>query len=172
MTSSPTKYYGKYRGTVVQNIDPEQRGRIQALVPDVSKVVPTTWATACVPITGKSMGTYMVPQIGAGVWIEYEQGDPDYPIWTGCFWGLAAEVPATALAGNPVSPSIVIQSGLQNGITISDMPGPTGGILIKSTLGAMILVNDVGITISNGKGASIVLTGPTVTVNNGALVVI
>lgn len=172
MTNSATKYYGKYRGTVVQNVDPEQRGRIQAMVPDVTKVIPTTWATACVPIAGKSMGTYMVPQIGAGVWIEYEQGDPDYPIWTGCFWGIAAEVPITALAGNPASPSIVLQTGLQNGITISDVPGPTGGIMIKSTLGALILVNDVGITISNGKGASIIMAGPTVTVNNGALVVI
>jgi uncharacterized protein involved in type VI secretion and phage assembly len=166
------KYYGKYRGTVVQNVDPEQRGRIQALVPDVSNVVPTTWATACVPVAGKSMGTYLVPQIGAGVWIEYEQGDPDYPIWTGGFWGLAAEVPPLALAGNPASPSIVLQTGLQNSITLSDVPGPTGGILLKSATGAMIAVNDLGITISNGKGATIVLNGPSVTVNNGALTVL
>ena len=166
------KYLGKYRGTVVQNVDPEQRGRIQVLVPDVSNVVPTTWATACVPLAGKSMGVYLVPQIGAGVWIEYEQGDPDYPIWTGCFWGVAAEVPPLALAGNPVSPSIVLQTGLQNTVMLSDVPGPTGGIMLKSATGAVILVNDVGITISNGKGATIVLTGPTVTINNGALTVV
>jgi uncharacterized protein involved in type VI secretion and phage assembly len=166
------KYYGKYRGTVVQNVDPEQRGRIQALVPDVSNIVPTTWATACVPLAGKSMGTYVVPQIGAGVWIEYEQGDPDYPIWTGGFWGVAAEVPPLALAGNPASPSIVLQTGLQNTISLSDVPGPTGGILLKSATGAMIVVNDLGITISNGKGATIVLNGPSVTVNNGALTVL
>ena len=166
------KYYGKYRGTVVQNVDPEQRGRIQAMVPDVSNIVPTTWATACVPLAGKSMGTYVVPQIGAGVWIEYEQGDPDYPIWTGGFWGVAAEVPPLALAGNPASPSIVLQTGLQNTISLSDVPGPTGGILLKSATGAMIVVNDLGITISNGKGATIVLNGPSVTVNNGALTVL
>ncbi len=165
------KFFGKYRGTVVQNVDLEQRGRIQALVPDVSNIIPTSWAMPCVPLAGKSMGTYMVPQIGAGVWIEYEQGDPDYPIWTGGFWGSAAEVPALALAGNPLSPSIVLQTGLQNGITISDLPGPTGGIMLKSSTGALILVNDVGITISNGKGAIIVLAGPTVTINNGALVI-
>lgn len=170
--TTATKYVGKYRGTVVQNVDPEQRGRIQALVPDVSNIVPTTWAMACVPLAGKSMGTYVVPQIGAGVWIEYEQGDPDYPIWTGCFWGVAAEVPPLALAGNPVSPSIVLQTGLQNSITLSDVPGPTGGIMLKSSTGAMILVNDVGITISNGKGATIVLNGPSVTINNGALTVL
>lgn len=169
---SADKYFGKYRGTVVQNVDPEQRGRIQAMVPDVSNVVPTTWASACVPLTGKSMGTYLVPQIGAGVWIEYEQGDIDYPIWAGGFWGVAAEVPALALAGNPVSPSIVLQTGLQHSISMSDVPGPTGGIMLKSSTGAMILVNDVGITISNGKGATIVMNGPTVTINNGALTVI
>jgi uncharacterized protein involved in type VI secretion and phage assembly len=170
--SGDGKYYGKYRGTVVQNIDPEQRGRIQVLVPDVTNVVPTTWATACVPLAGKSMGVYLVPQIGAGVWVEYEQGDPDYPIWTGCFWGVAAEVPPLALAGNPVSPSIVLQTGLQNTVMLSDVPGPTGGIMLKSPTGAVIIVNDVGITISNGKGATIVMTGPTVTINNGALTVV
>ena len=118
------------------------------------------------------MGTYLVPQIGAGVWVEFEQGDPDYPIWTGGFWGVAAEVPALALAGNPVSPSIVLQTGLQNSIAMSDVPGPTGGIMLKSTTGAMIVVNDIGINISNGKGATIVMIGPTVTINNGALTVI
>ena len=165
-----SKYYGKFRGTVLQNVDPEQIGRIQVMVPDVSGLLPSSWAMPCVPFAGKQSGVYVVPQIGAGVWIEFEQGDPDYPIWSGGFWGSAAEVPALALAGNPVSPSLVLQSGLQNGITISDVPGPTGGILIKSATGAMILVNDVGITISNGKGATVVLAGPTVTVNNGALV--
>ena len=170
--SSATKYLGKYRGTVVQNVDPEQRGRIQAIVPDDSSLVPTTWATACVPLAGKSMGTYLVPQIGSGVWIEYEQGDVDYPIWTGCFWGTVADVPPLALAGNPASPSIVIQTGLQNSIVLSDVPGPTGGIMLKSSTGAMILVNDVGITISNGKGATITMTGPTVSINNGALTVV
>ena len=165
-----SKYYGKFRGTVLQNVDPEQIGRIQVMVPDVSGLLPSSWAMPCVPIAGKQSGVYAVPQIGAGVWIEFEQGDPDYPIWSGGYWGSAAEVPALALAGNPASPSLVLQSGLQNGITISDMPGPTGGILIKSATGAMILVNDVGITISNGQGATVVLAGPTVTVNNGALV--
>ncbi|HEX8777968.1 MAG TPA: phage baseplate assembly protein V [Rhodanobacter sp.] len=164
------RFYGKYRGTVIQNVDPEQIGRIQAMVPDVSGLLPSSWAMPCVPFAGKQSGVYVVPQIGAGVWVEFEQGDPDYPVWSGGYWDSAAEVPALALAGNPASPSLVLQSGLQNGITISDMPGPTGGILIKSATGAMILVNDVGITISNGKGATVVLAGPTVTVNNGALV--
>jgi hypothetical protein len=71
----------------------------------------------------------------------------------------------------PASPSIVLQTPLQNTLAISDLPGPTGGLMLKSTTGAMIIVNDIGITISNGKGASIVMVGPTVTMNGGALVV-
>lgn len=169
--NTPHRFYGKYRGTVTQNIDPEQRGRIQAIVPDVSGMIPTSWAMPCVPVAGPMSGHFALPQIGAGVWIEFEQGDPDYPVWTGCYWSLASEVPALAASGNPASPSMVLQSGLQHSISISDMPGPGGGIMLRSTTGAMIVVNDVGITISNGQGASIVLTGPTVTVNSGALVV-
>jgi uncharacterized protein involved in type VI secretion and phage assembly len=166
------KYYGLYRGTVVNNVDPLQIGRIMAMVPDVSNVVPSTWAMPCVPIAGKQMGTFMVPQIGAGVWIQYEGGDPDHPVWTGGWWGSVAEVPALALAGVPGDPNIVIQTTLQNAIVVSDLPGPTGGIMLKSTTGASIIVNDTGIYIQNGKGASIVMVGPSVTVNTGALVVV
>jgi len=166
------KYYGKYRGAVLQNVDPMQMGRILVIVPDVSAVLPSSWAMPCVPIAGKQMGSYFVPQIGSGVWVEFEQGDPDYPIWTGCFWGSAAEVPALALAGNPVSPSIVLGTGLMNTVAVSDLPGPTGGIMLKSTTGAFILVNDTGIYIQNGKGASVTLVGPSVTINEGALVVV
>ena len=166
------KFYGKYRGTVINNIDPLQIGRIQVIVPDVSNIVLSSWAMPCFVITGKQMGTYFMPQIGSGVWVEFEQGDSDYPIWVGGFWGTAAEVPLLALAGNPASPNMVIQSTAQNTFVVSDLPGPTGGIMLKSTTGASIIVNDTGIYIQNGKGASIVMTGPTVTVNNGALVII
>ena len=166
------RYYGKYRGTVVNNIDPMQMGRLTVQVPDVKGLIPSTWAMPCFPISGKQMGAYMIPQVGAGVWVEFEQGDPDYPIWTGCWYGSVAEVPALALAGIPVSPNIVLQTGAQNAIVISDVPGPTGGIMLKSTTGATLIVNDTGIYIQNGKGAMITLVGPTVTINNGALVVV
>ena len=165
-------FHGKFRGTVLNNIDPMQIGRIMVTVPDVLGVTPTSWAMPCVPIAGKQMGTYVIPQIGAGVWIEFEQGNPDYPIWVGGFWGIAAEVPVLALAGVPASPSIVLQTTLQNTIAISDLPGPTGGIMLKSTTGATLIVNDTGIYIQNGKGASLVMVGPSVTVNAGALTII
>ena len=183
---STEKFYGKYRATVFLNVDPEQRGRLQLIIPDVLGVVPSTWAEACTPLagpTGPAMGVYMVPPIGAGVWAEFEQGDPNYPIWSGCRWGAQSDIPLAALAGNPADPSVVIQTLLQQSLVISDMPPsvpppvmppvpPTGGVILRSTTGASIVVNDAGVFISNGKGASISMIGPTVTVNNGALVVI
>ncbi|MFM0225686.1 phage baseplate assembly protein V [Paraburkholderia dipogonis] len=169
--SSEGKYFGKYRGVVLNNIDPMQMGRVQVEVPDVLGVGLSNWAMACVPFTGKQAGVFCVPQIGAGVWVEFEQGDVDHPVWVGCFWGSAADVPALALAGVPASPSIVMQTGMQNALMISDLPGPAGGILLKTATGAFISISEVGITISNGQGATIMLTGPTVNINAGALTV-
>lgn len=164
-------FYGKYRGVVVNNVDPMQIGRIQAIVPDVTPI-PGSWAMPCVPWAGINTGLFTVPPIGAGVWIEFEKGDPDYPIWVGGYWGTAAEVPLMARAVPPAVPGLTIQTTLKNGITISDTPGPTGGILIQTTTGAMISVSDVGITISNGKGAVISMLGPSTDINVGALTVI
>ncbi len=166
------KFYGKYRGMVLNNVDPMQQGRLQIQVPDVTGLVPSTWAMPCVPIAGLQNGMVAIPVIGSGVWIEFEQGNPDHPIWTGCFWGSAAEIPALALATPPAIPAITLQTPLQNGLTVSDLPGPTGGIMLKSAAGATLIVNDTGIYIQNGRGASINLVGPSVTINNGALTVV
>lgn len=173
--ANTNKYYGKYRGVVVNNIDPMQLGRLLIIVPDVLGLVPSTWAEPCVPLagpTGPPMGVYLVPPIGAGVWVEFEQGNPDYPIWVGCRWGAASDIPPLARAGLPISPNIVMQTAGQNTLVISDLPGPTGGIMLKSTTGASIIVNDTGIYIQNGKGASITMVGPAVNINNGAINVI
>jgi hypothetical protein len=172
--SPEKKYFGKYRGTVINNIDPELRGRILAMVPDVLGVVPSSWCEACVPLSGPSgppMGAYFVPPIGAGVWIEFEQGDPNYPIFAGCRYGFPADVPTLAHAGLPVSPNIVLQTVGQNALIISDLPGPTGGIMLKSMTGATLIVNDTGIYIQNGKGAMITMLGPAITINSGAMVI-
>ena len=104
---------------------------------------------------------------------EFEQGDINYPLWVGCRWGAPSDIPMLAKAGLPVSPSIVMQTLGQHTLVISDMPPTpaTGGIMLKSATNAMVVVNDSGIYITNGKGATISLVGPTVTINNGALVV-
>ena len=145
------------------------------IVPDVLNLIPNTWAEPCVPLagpTGPPMGVHMVPPIGTGVWVEFEQGELDYPIWVGCRWGSASDVPPLAHTGLPVAPNIVIQSLAQNSIVISDLTSPIGGIMLKSTTGASIIVNDTGVYIQNGKGASITLVGPTVTINQGALMIV
>jgi uncharacterized protein involved in type VI secretion and phage assembly len=142
------RFYGKYRGTVVNNLDPMQIGRVQVIVPDVSGVLPSSWAMPCLPMAGTRMGIYTVPPVGANVWVEFERGDPDLPIWVGCFWSSVAEVPAPARTPPP---------GLSN--------------IALSAAGASILIDDTGIHIDNGKGARIAMVGPGVTVNDGALAV-
>lgn len=165
-------YFGKYRGTVTNNIDPQLMGRILAMVPDVAGFIPSSWAMPCMPVAGINMGVFTVPPIGAGVWIEFERGDPDYPIWVGGYWGSAAETPVLAKAVPPGLAGITLQTTLKNGIVVSDTPGPTGGILIQTTTGAMISVSEVGITITNGKGAVISMLGPTTDINGGGLTII
>jgi hypothetical protein len=168
------KFWGKFRGTVVNNIDPLQRGRLQCLVPDVLSLVPSSWAEPCTPLagpTGPPMGVYMVPPIGAGVWVEFEHGDPDFPIWVGCRWGSTADVPSMAKAGLPVSPSIVLQTAGQNVIVISDIPGPAGGIMIRSGA-STVSISQSGISLVAPKvdimATAINLTGVT-DINQGAL---
>ena len=165
------QFVGKYRGTVLNNIDPHadgtpagERARRRQRAADV--------LGDAVPAARRHPGRRLRrARDRRGVWIEFEHGDADYPIWTGCFWGSAAEIPALALAGAAGDAADRLQTTMQNTLLISDMPGPTGGILLKTMTGAMISINDIGITISNGQGATIMLAGPTVTVNDGALVV-
>jgi uncharacterized protein involved in type VI secretion and phage assembly len=78
-------YFGKYRGTVSDNSDSTSRGRIKVTVPAVLGTL-EVWAMPCVPYAGPSVGFYSLPPTGAGVWIEFEAGDPSYPVWSGCFW--------------------------------------------------------------------------------------
>jgi hypothetical protein len=185
MKSGP-KFYGIYRATVINNIDPLLQGRINVIVPDVGSVTPSTFVNPCVPLAGKQAGTYMVPELTSTVWIQFEAGDPDKPVWMGGSWPDPALVPLPALV--PVEPpgqTIVFQTSLQHLFMISDapplpmlapIPAPappgTGGIVLRSPTGAMIVVNDAGIFINNGKGATVELVANTVTINKIALVVV
>jgi uncharacterized protein involved in type VI secretion and phage assembly len=167
--SSAKPYWGKYRGTVLNNIDPMMQGRIQAIVPAVSNVMPTSWALPCFPVAGIQTGMFAVPIIGSNVWIEFENGDPDFPIWTGCFYGSSSDIPSMAKSIPAAVAGITFQTPLKNGLSISDMPGPKGGIVIKTATGASLKVNSTGIVIDNGKGAKIKLEAASVDINNGAL---
>ena len=168
---APERHYGKYRGVVVDNIDPLQLGRVLVRVPNVFDG-DTRWAMPCVPVAGHQSGLFLLPPVGAPVWVEFEQGDAVLPIWVGGYWVDAAELPSLAQSGQSVAPALVLQTPGRNALMVSDVPGPEGGVLLRSQNGASIAVNEAGITISNGRGASIVLAGSMVTINDGALTVV
>ena len=85
--------FGKHRGTVVNNIDPLGMGRIIAAVPEVFGTAVTDWALPAFPFAGLNHGLILVPNVGDGVWIEFEQGDPNYPIWTGSWLSSDTPIP-------------------------------------------------------------------------------
>jgi len=160
-----TQYFGKYRGTVANNIDPMQQGRIQVSVPSVLGGGQLSWAMPCVPYAGSGVGLFLIPPVDANIWVEFEAGDPDYPIWSGCFWGIG-EVPAL--------PAIAEMKVLKTDsctITLNDLPG-IGGVTIETMTGIKIVLSATGLEIDNGQGGSIKMTGPQVSVNNGGLEVI
>lgn len=85
--AAPARHYGKYRGLVTDNADPQNLGRIRAQVPEILQDVDTGWALPALPYSGDNQGAWTIPPAGAGVWIEFEAGDVSRPIWTGCWWG-------------------------------------------------------------------------------------
>jgi hypothetical protein len=97
------RFYGKYRGIVLLNVDPLNQGRLKAIVPEVLGFIPTTWALPCTPYAGTLAGFFAIPQFGTGVWIEFEAGDPSRPVWSGCWWG-AAQIPVNEVGAPPTPP--------------------------------------------------------------------
>lgn len=160
-----TQFFGKYRGKVENNVDPLFQGRVQVRVPAVLGEGRMSWAMPSVPYAGPQVGFFAIPPTGANVWVEFEGGDTDYPIWSGCFWG-AGEVPAS-----PAVAEIKMLKTATATITLNDLPG-AGGITIETTTGMKIAITAMGVEITNGQGATIALSGPQVSVNNGALEVI
>ena len=134
-TQTRTRHWGKYRGVVTDNADPSSIGRIKAQVPDVfGDTVVTPWATPCAPYTGAGMGLHTIPPVGAGVWIEFEAGDPSRPIWSGGWWG-TSDVPADQ-NGSAAKPSLKI---------------------LRSESGLMVALDDDGhtLTLSDANGSNL-----------------
>lgn len=159
-------FYGKYRGIVTDNQDPLMMGRIRARVDDVMGGLESGWAMPCAPFGGSGTGFFAIPPVKAGVWIEFECGDPDYPIWSGCWWGSSAEMPPTLLS--PPYKKMMIKTEGGQSITLDDSPG-VAGITLETSGGQKITISALGIEIDNGQGAVIKLTGPNVSINNDAL---
>jgi uncharacterized protein involved in type VI secretion and phage assembly len=159
-------FWGKFRGTVSDNQDPLMTGRIKAKVPDVLGDVESGWALPALPFTGASTGFVAVPPSGALVWIEFEHGDPDYPVWTGGFWGSMKDLPQKATAPPPPWKKVLIVSEGGNQVVLDDTPG-TGGITLETSGGQKITMTQTGVEITNGQGASIKLSPTGVEITNG-----
>ncbi len=164
-----TKYFGKYRGTVLNNIDPMRMGRLQVTCSQVYGPGVMAWAMPCVPFAGPMEGFYMLPRPTANVWVEFEAGDPDRPIWAGCFWTTQTIPPKAA------TPFMRTISGLGVDITLDDTPG-AGSVMIQALPPAVpnpatVRIDATGILINTG-GATIKMTSPNVVdINVGALTV-
>ncbi len=104
-----SNYYGKYRGTVVDIGDGKFLGRIKVKVPSVYQDEISPWALPCLPFAGKNMGFYAVPAVGSGVWVEFEEGKIDRPIWTGGWWA-DGELPQDEAAAKTDTPKKIIRS--------------------------------------------------------------
>jgi uncharacterized protein involved in type VI secretion and phage assembly len=142
-----SRHYGKYRGVVRDNDDPKKMGRIKVLVPEIYKDELSPWALPCAPYAGVGSGQFTIPPPDAGVWIEFEAGNPARPIWTGCWWG-RDETPKNeeGTAGIPSLKVIRSESGLlvsmdddgqtisvsdENGKNILKIEVRSGDVLLK-----------------------------------------
>ena len=159
-------FFGKYRGSVAGNVDPLRLARVQVSCPAVLGDGRMSWAMPCVPYAGPGVGMVAVPPVGAAVWVEFEAGDPDRPIWSGCFWS-AGQLPAGA--GLPAV-KLLRTDGVE--IVADDLPGGTGLTLRVSPpvvpAPLSITLSSSGIALSGGS-SSVVLTPTSVSLNNGAL---
>lgn len=158
--SGQSGYFGKYRGTVSNNVDPNTSGRLQVSVPAVYGTNTLNWAMPSVPYAGPDQGVFMIPPIGANIWVEFEGGDISYPIWSGCFWGQGecpGDLALTKLIKTPVA-------------TIKlDETRPDAPVVIETEVGNKITITAQGLTLETSGGAKIEMTGPQVSINSGAL---
>jgi hypothetical protein len=143
------RFYGKYRGLVLINVDPQNQGRLKAIVPEVLGVVPTNWCLPCTPYAGSAMpaGLYTVPMPGAGVWVEFEAGDVNRPIWSGCWWG-TAQVPINELGMPSIFTSKVLRTDTGLLISLNDA---AQSITFKDALNLNSIILQTGLMMVQSK---------------------
>lgn len=156
------RFYGKYRGLVVDNADPERLGRMRLRVPSVlGNEVVTGWALPCAPYGGmRDQGFLFVPEIGAGVWVEFEEGDLEFPIWVGTFWsrpGGESELPRPDGDVQDPPTQKIIKTVKGHTIQLEDAEGEEK-IVIRHKDDSYVSIDKNGsVIIGNKNGSTIVL---------------
>lgn len=166
------RFFGKYRGVVVTNIDPLRQGRLLVKVADVTGLIGPNWAMPCVPMAGLLMGTHFVPPpVGAGVWVEFEQGDSEDPIWVGCFWG-PGQIPLLAQGASTAAPGLpaITLETVGAGLSICDTPHPPGGS-VNLRVGASTFIT-LGVNGINIVAPAVTMLTNSFSVNGVALQVV
>ena len=154
------RFFGKYRGQVTDNNDPDNLGRIKAKVPRVLGDEESGWALPAFIYGGASeQGLFALPDIGAGVWLEFEGGDLSYPVWTGT-WYTSGAIPEAAQPGKKVFKT---KSG--DKIVLDD----DGGTLEVTDSNANTVTMDANsIKIAAGNATTIVVDAPQIQLVDGA----
>jgi uncharacterized protein involved in type VI secretion and phage assembly len=152
------RFYGKYRGTVTK-VDTDHVPRIKAKVPAVLGGQETGWCMPCVPYAGDQVGIAFMPEVDAGVWIEFEGGDVSYPIWVGCYWH-DGELPSRA------APEVKVIKTKGNQQIVLDDKDHT--ITITDSNDNSVTLDRNGITIVRGSG-KLAISASKVSVNDGAM---
>jgi uncharacterized protein involved in type VI secretion and phage assembly len=157
------RFYGKYRGFVVNNMDPKRLGRLTLRIPSVLGPEVTGWAIPCLPYGGqKNQGFFCIPEVNAGVWVEFEEGDLEFPIWVGTFWsepGGESEIPTLNDADgkerqNELKPPTrkILKTGKGHTIQFEDADGEEMVTIVQrinTDLCNVITLKNDGITISS-----------------------
>jgi uncharacterized protein involved in type VI secretion and phage assembly len=174
------RFYGKYRGLVVDNADPENLGRLKVKVPSVlGGDVVTGWALPCVPYGGDvDQGFLFIPEVNAGVWVEFEEGDLEFPVWVGAFWskpGGDSELPKPNKADGAEESSVqdpptrkIIKTRKGHTIQFEDADNDEMILVKEGTNGHVIVMNKDGISITDGaNGHVITLDNTGITISDG-----
>lgn len=162
------RYWGKYKGLVVDNDDPENLGRLRVKVPGIlGEDVVTGWAMPCLPYGGASdQGLFFIPEVDAGVWVEFEEGSLEFPIWVGTFWtkpGGASEVPKPGDTQSPPTRK-TIRTVKGNSIELEDKDNEETIIITEKTNNNKVTMDKNGIVVEDGNGNKIELTSSGVTI--------
>jgi len=174
------RFHGKYRGIVVDNADPEQLGRLRLRVPSVlGQDVVTGWALPCVPYGGENdQGMLFIPEVGAGAWVEFEEGDLEYPIWVGTFWskpGGTSELPRPNDSNGAEQSSVqdppsgkIIKTLKGHTLQFEDKDNDESVMLIEGKHGHVVVMNQDGVSVTDGvNGHKVVLDSNGIHISDG-----